>query len=156
MRIWIHIDGAQQGPFEPESLPLDKINEDTPMWHEGLAGWTRAADIPVVASLLPHDECDSDSDNAAAPAAESAADLSDRPQDKCPANYLVWSILLTLLCCNPIGIIPIIIGSGVRTRWNAQQYDSARRQSEITAWWLMITIVTCLMLIPMGMLLKSM
>lgn len=165
MKIWIHIDGAQQGPFEADSLPLDKITDDTPVWHEGLDKWTRAGDVPAVACLL-HPE---NSTSTASPETPNAAEhavhaqhaethrhsISDRPENQCPANYLVWSILLTLLCCNPIGIIPIITGAGVRTRWRNQHYDSAARQSEATAWWLMITIVTSLMLAPLTLLLQS-
>lgn len=158
MKIWIHIDDAQQGPYDADSLPLDKITDDTPVWHEGLDKWTRAGDVPAVARLLHPD-------STVAPGAVKAqertdstgprdADISDRPDNQCPANYLVWSILLTLLCCNPIGIIPIITGSSVRTRWRNHQYDSAARQSETTAWWLMITIVTSLMLAPLTVLMQ--
>ncbi len=155
MKIWIHIDGAQQGPYEADSLPLDKINDETPVWHEGLANWTRAADVPAVARLLHPEAAPTDHARSTYSVSHATHDLTDRPEDKCPANYLVWSILLTLLCFNPIGIIPIITGAGVRNRWRNQQWDSARRQSETTAWWLMITIVTSLMMAPLTLLMQS-
>jgi hypothetical protein len=40
------------------------------------------------------------------------------PQGKIP-NYLVWSILVTVLCCLPLGIVAIIFSSQVDTKQNA-------------------------------------
>lgn len=62
---------------------------------------------------------------------------------------------MTLLCCNPVGIVPIVTGFYTRQRWRNQNYEGARRLSHTTEWWIMITIVTCLMLAPLMMLVNS-
>ena len=42
-----------------------------------------------------------------------------------PDNYLVWSILSTVLCCLPLGIVAIIKSTQVNTLWAQGQYDAA-------------------------------
>lgn len=45
------IDGAQAGPLSEQDLQQlaqnGKLTADVLMWHQGLTGWRRAADIPV-------------------------------------------------------------------------------------------------------------
>lgn len=52
MKVWIHINGIQEGPYQLEELPLNRINPDTPVWYEGLDYWKAAAQAPEVARLL--------------------------------------------------------------------------------------------------------
>ena len=52
MKIWIHINGVQEGPFTPDSLPLNRMDPQTPVWYEGLDYWMPASAAPVTAELL--------------------------------------------------------------------------------------------------------
>ena len=70
-----------------------------------------------------------------------------------PATYLIWSILLTVLCCSPFSIIAIITGAIVNSRYNAGNYDGARRMSEVTEWMIIFSIVVGLIFLPLTMLL---
>src|SRR5690242_9892722 len=36
-----------------------------------------------------------------------------------PPNHLVWSILTTLFCCLPLGIVSIIFAAQVNGKWQA-------------------------------------
>lgn len=47
-----------------------------------------------------------------------------------PENYLVWSILSTLLCCLPLGIAAIIFSCKVDSEWNAGNHEAAVKASE--------------------------
>lgn len=47
-----------------------------------------------------------------------------------PDNYLVWAILTTIFCCQPIGIVAIIKAAKVNTLWESKQYDKARIASD--------------------------
>lgn len=85
-------------------------------------------------------------------AAASQTSRSGQPAEKCPPTYMVWSIVLTLLCCNPVGIVAATLGWTVTTKYNNYDFDGARRRSELTAWWFIITIVTSLIFTPMYML----
>ena len=54
-----------------------------------------------------------------------------------PPNYLVWSILTTILCCLPFGIISIIYAAQVNSKWMAGDYAGAQnssRNAKIWAW----------------------
>jgi predicted secreted protein len=52
----------------------------------------------------------------------------DRPQNP-PENYLVWSILCTLFCCLPLGVISIIKSTEVNKKWNQGDYAGAQQSS---------------------------
>lgn len=177
MKIWIHINGVQEGPYEESNLPLDRMNASTPVWYEGLSYWMPAAKAPVTAQIItnhlmqtakpdsineeqrqaPETSINTEYSaphNQFANTAATQQPYNRNPQqaEPKPATYLIWSIILTVLCCNPIGIIPIITGNQVTSKYNNYNYSGARKSSEITEWWLMITIVTSLMLAPLNML----
>lgn len=50
-------------------------------------------------------------------------------QGEKPSTYLVLSIIVTILCCLPFGIIGIIYASKVDSCWNAGNFDEARENS---------------------------
>jgi hypothetical protein len=58
-----------------------------------------------------------------------------------PSNYLVWSILATLLCCWPIGIVSIVKASQVNGLWNSGRYDEARKASDDAKRWAIISAI---------------
>ncbi len=219
MKIWIHLNGAQEGPYSLDELPLERMDADTPVWYEGLANWKKAGEAPVTAPLFPKvakeeivvdeksgdieekvtievsqedkkddEKKDDQSANAlygsdlrrieSSEKAQDGANAADsqRPSSpyqwggranysydsgsggdkpKCPPTYFAWSIIMTLICCNPVGIAPLITGFCTRQRWNNQNYEGARRMSRATEWLVMITIVTCLMLWPFSSLVQA-
>lgn len=199
MKVWIHINGSQEGPYELDSLPMDRINAATPVWYQGLPDWMAAGQAPLTAPLFgmqpdsaamadaqeraqrkqhegfgtaerANDESDTAAEEQQASAnaqgytygaslrrAQTAAarhTSENADEEKCPATYLGWSIALTILCCNPIGIGAIMTGATTRSKFNSRDYEGARKMSETTAWWFMITIVTCLMFLPFTLLLS--
>lgn len=201
MKIWIHLDGKQEGPYSLEELPLSRMTADTPVWYDGLVNWTKAGEAAATASLFASTKQETEVhetitehvgdmeekvtidvvENEEKPKQEGAlyddqlrridkkSEFSEssehsqwshwsrdsREQPKCPPTYFAWSIIMTLLCCNPVGIVPIVTGFYTRQRWRNQNYEGARRLSHTTEWWIMITIVTCLMLAPLMMLVNS-
>jgi len=64
------------------------------------------------------------------------------PQPPMPPTFMVWAILATICCCLPAGIVAIIFSSQVSTRYFARDYEGARRASERTELWIIISIVT--------------
>jgi hypothetical protein len=55
-----------------------------------------------------------------------------------PKNWLAESILVTIFCCLPFGIVGIINSSKVETKYNAGDYDGADRASAEAKKWTMI------------------
>lgn len=47
-----------------------------------------------------------------------------------PKNYLVESILVTILCCLPLGIVGIIFATQVNTKFDAGDYAGAEKASK--------------------------
>ena len=136
-KVWIHRDGVQQGPFSLAELPSLGITPDTMIWYEGLAAWSRADNAPLTASMFSTDD-----------AGNVVARVAVEDTRKCPPTYLMWSILLTICCCNPVGIIPIILGSTVSSKFRSMDFEGARKASEQTEWAVIITFVLGLMMLP--------
>lgn len=55
-----------------------------------------------------------------------------------PPNHLVWSILATLFCCLPLGIVSIIFAAQVNGKWQAGDYagalDSSQKAKRFAIW----------------------
>lgn len=62
-------------------------------------------------------------------------------QERCPENYLVWSILVTILCCLPFGIVAIIKSSNVNSAFNRGDYEGALRNSRQARNWVIAAAV---------------
>ena len=66
----------------------------------------------------------------------------------CPPTNLVWAIIATVLCCLPLGIVAIIMCNKVTQRYYAGDYEGAERASEVSAWWIIGTIIGGIVLSP--------
>jgi hypothetical protein len=53
-----------------------------------------------------------------------------QPMGAPPQNYLVWSILSTIFCCMPLGIVSIVFAAQVNSKWAAGDAAGARDASE--------------------------
>ncbi len=58
-----------------------------------------------------------------------------------PNNCLVWSILVTIFCCLPFGIVAIVKSSQVDTLWTSGNYDAARKAADEAETWCIIAAV---------------
>ena len=52
-----------------------------------------------------------------------------------PKNWLVESILVTVLCCLPFGIVGIIYAAGVNSKYDAGNYADALESSRQAGRW---------------------
>lgn len=104
-------------------------------------------------------EEDADSDDAAEPV---PPQLPQQPQftqpqntaspmqqdEPCPPTYLVWGIITTLLCCQIFGIISIVYGAQVSSKYNQGDIEGAKKYSERAALWSILAIVAGLVTMP--------
>lgn len=58
-----------------------------------------------------------------------------------PSNYLVWSILSTIFCCIPVGIVSIVFSTKVNGRWAAGDAAGAQDASRKAKLWAIIAAV---------------
>ena len=60
-------------------------------------------------------------------------DIINPPQQ--PKNWLAESILVTLLCCLPFGLVGIVNAAQVSSRFASGDYDGSLRASQEAAKW---------------------
>lgn len=58
-----------------------------------------------------------------------------------PDNYLVWSILVTVLCCLPGGVYAIIKSTSVDSAYNAGNYELAEKNAAEAKKWCIISAI---------------
>jgi len=102
-----------------ELLPSDLV------WCEGMPTWKPAADVFLVGAafhvvppvIAPSPEIPQQA------AALGGSPVVPRPPK--PDNYLVWSILATLFCCIPFGIVSIVYATQVDSKYAVGDYPGA-------------------------------
>jgi hypothetical protein len=63
-----------------------------------------------------------------------------KPQNP-PKSYLVESILVTVFCCLPFGIIGIVNASNVESLYKSGDYEGAERASQKAKKWMIMGLV---------------
>ena len=141
MEQYYYTDGKERyGPFTMEQLRAKNITLDTLVWKEGMPDWVAAKNVSDLEALFQ------------------TADLTQPPviypytpqlPELPPKNWLVESILVTILCCLPFGIVGIINATKVESLWNSGQKEAALQASREAAKWVklgVIVAVVCLAL----------
>ena len=54
-----------------------------------------------------------------------------------PKNYLIESILVTIFCCLPFGIVGIVYASQVNSKFASEDYEGAQLASDNAKKWMM-------------------
>lgn len=60
-----------------------------------------------------------------------------------PDNYLAWSILTTILCCLPLGIVAIIKSGKVDSLWAEGRHDEAIQTAKDAKKWCIFGVAGC-------------
>jgi len=58
-----------------------------------------------------------------------------------PPTYMVWSVVMTLLCCLIPGIVAIIYSSKVSSKYYAGDMEGARKASDVAQIWIIVSFV---------------
>lgn len=170
MKVWIYLDGRQQGPFEYEQLrTIEGFGPSTKVWFEGLAKWYPAGELEQMAPLFdpnapaPEQAAQAQAEQAAPARTEASAEqtAATQPQpapasrryapgqnnyrravcsEPCPPTYLGLSIFLLICCCSPISLGAVVASICVSTFYGNGNLDKARRASDWAAWLVMISM----------------
>jgi len=76
-----------------------------------------------------------------------------------PSNYLVFAILVTIFCCQILGIVSIVFAAQVNSRWNAGDIagaNDASKNAKLWAWiafgaGLLTVVVTFILIAGFGL-----
>jgi hypothetical protein len=131
MRQYYYLDGSEKlGPFTLEELKAQNIQRSTKIWHHPWPGWKPAWQIPELAEHL-----------RGLPPEVQEANFSQPPK-----NWLLESILVTILCCMPFGVVGIVYASKVETLFYAGRLEESERASKQAKLFTLIGFFICIAL----------
>lgn len=142
MKKYHYTDGINTfGPFTLEELKTKGITADSYVWFEGMSNWAPAHQLPELQAYF--------GSNEGAPYYQapmpSGVPFQNRTtgnpaiQGRPPKNYLLESIIVTILCCLPAGIVAIVYASSVETKFYAGDLRAAQEASEKAKLWTWIS-----------------
>lgn len=158
MRFYIVENQKPVGPFEVEHLIARGIKGSDLVWAEGMKDWTPAESVdeirealysstpsysnpsptippqPQAAAGYPEPPCPP----AAPQYAQAAPQQPNYSNEIPPKTWLAESILVTLFCCLPFGIVGIVKASNVSSLWQAGRFEESRLASAAAKKWTVI------------------
>lgn len=148
-------NNQQQGPIDAAQLPAFGVTTKTLVWCEGMANWQAAGEIPELASLFAAKQPEIPVQPQMQPGTPTQPQMQQQVQPQPmninnfqqtqqpmntqppfqqpnnqqmppqPDNYLVWAILVTVLCCLPFGVASIIYSVKVGSLYAQGDYNGA-------------------------------
>ena len=134
MKKYFYPDGTNNfGPFTLEELREKNITRETKVWFQELGEWKAAGSVSELNEIFklvppPIIEKKSNFNN-----------IENINNQKPPKTWLAESILVTIFCCLPLGIVGIVNASKVESRFYAGDIDEANRYSENAKQWTTIS-----------------
>ncbi|WP_340111635.1 CD225/dispanin family protein [Maribellus mangrovi] len=77
-----------------------------------------------------------------------------KPQSP-PPNYLVFAILVTIFCCQILGIVSIVFAAQVNTKWNAGDYEGALNASKNAKLWAWVGFASAFAIVIIAFILSA-
>ncbi len=159
MKYYIANNGEPQGPYTPEQLRDFAITPSTMVWNESMPAWTAAGDVPELAAYVTGGAQNPASvPNGGYQSCQAVPPVPNAPQqpyqqqppyqqpyqqqpyqqgynEPCPKTWLVESILVTLFCCLPFGIVGIVKASQVESLFRQGNFPAAKKASDDAGKW---------------------
>lgn len=94
--------------------------------------------VPDGATFCP--QCGTNIPDAAASQPQQQPQSYQQPLPPCPPTYLALSIIVTVLCCIPFGIVGIVKSSSVSKEYAVGNYAAAQEASKQAKTWSIVGI----------------
>ncbi len=154
---WYYSQNSQQaGPVSQEELAElfrnGTVNPTDLVWNETMAEWTPIGKVaafataaqpvsePALSSSLPSPFQDTPPSLAAAPYHPPQAYGGSAPGNE-PPTYLWQAIVVTVLCCIPLGIPAIIFSTKVKPAYQSGDYAAALDASKKAKTWCLVALI---------------
>lgn len=147
---YLDANNQQKGPVGVAELISAGVRQNTLIWKKGMTNWEPAISVPEVAELFVDEvKTETPPPPAATPSPQTRSYSQTTPRSYSssprpipnmankPDNYLIWSILTTVLCCLPFGIAAIVYSTKVDSQWNLGNVEGAKeaaKQAKTFAW----------------------
>ena len=154
--FYVGSDGNQKGPVAADNLKAYGVTKDTLVWCNGMTEWTKAAEVEELAVYFTAPGAPLVSTVPPVPVPPATPPTPNmQTTDRCPDNYLAWSIITTLLCCWPFGIPAIINATKVDKLWaQGNKAEALEKSKEAKKWcwvsfgcaiafWILYVIIIC-------------
>lgn len=148
MNAYFYIDknNAQRGPVAGERLLEFGVTPETPVWCEGMADWMPAETVDELKPLFqqqppqfgqqqyryqqPYNQNRQYGYNPQQPVPEK------------PDSWLAWSILCTIMCCLPLGVVGIVYAAQVDSLWNQGKFAEAMKSAKKAKTFTLIGVIS--------------
>lgn len=140
MKYYIILNDVQLGPLDMAELAKLPVTAMTPVWTEGMADWMPAGRVPELAHLF-NTSARQESSMPPPRQAPGMDTYSTEEVPECPETYLVWSILVTIFCCIPFGIVAIVKSSNVTSAYDRGNYQLAESESKSAKTWIIVSVI---------------
>ncbi len=131
MSNYYYTDGTEKfGPFSLEELKNKGITKETKVWFHPMEDWKAAGEIPDMSILFGEQTYTTPPPPKASP--NQTQNITNQMP---PKTWLVESILVTILCCLPFGIVGIVFASKVESLFYAGNIEAAKKASEDAGRW---------------------
>lgn len=137
MKKYFYTDGTNKfGPYTLDELKGFRITKQTKVWFEELSDWTPAGDVLELQSIFDYTPPIINNQNSSVPPI-----INNLSQNRNipPKTWLLESILVTLLCCLPFGIISIFNAAKVESRFYAGDISGAENAANEAKKWVKIS-----------------
>lgn len=136
MNKYFYTDGTTNfGPFTFEEIKQKNITRETNVWFEGMGAWAPAGNVAALNELfklVPPSRTSSNLNyeesfvNQINPTTTANVNYSQGNTIQTPPKtWLVESILATIFCCLPFGIVGIVNAAKVESRFYASDLQGA-------------------------------
>ena len=148
MKKYYYSDGTNKfGPFTIDELKDKNITKDTLVWFQGLSEWLPAHNFSELNSIFVP--------SPPPVAGNQTNQVHSTHNQQPPKTWLVESILATLFCCLPLGIVGIVNASKVESRFYAGDIDGANKASADAGKWTKLSLGIGLVVIVIYMILMA-
>ncbi len=143
--FYLH-NGESVGPFSIEALKEKNISKETKVWCSGMSDWVSAGELDEIKYIFEQREETFSNNLYETPPPPPDKDYKetenkDRSYAYPPKTYLLESILVTLFCCLPIGIVGILYSIRVEESFYSGKQEASLLASRNAGKWVKIGFI---------------